>query len=1103
MIEICNRIGVEILKKKVSIYKNKVSLFMLSTKSLFALTLIFSGIIVSCGVEKPAEIVKAEMSIPAEIDYNIHVKPILSDRCFSCHGPDPNTREAGLRLDMAEGAYGPLADNKNKVAVSPRNLHRSDVYERLVSDDPEKMMPPPQSNLSLSFREKAIIIRWIEQGATYKPHWAYIKPEKSFLPKVSDTSWPDNEIDYFVMAKLDQINLKPSSPAEKERLIRRVSLDLTGLPPDLDLVDRFLNDTSPNAYEKVVDYLLSTVAYAERMALDWLDLARFADSNGLHADGYRMMWPWRDWVIEAFNENMPYDRFIEWQVAGDLMPNPTKKQILATAFNRNNQTNSEAGIIDEEYRLEYVLDRSETIGKAFLGLTLDCARCHDHKFDPLSQKEYFSMAAFFNNMDELGMTGNDGNSGPLLLYLEDDEERDLERLKAKILSLEEEKVKAQQKFLQEVNESSLAPQWLPEKTLKMGLMAHFNLDEYGDGSTLDQSGRISAKVKGSPEIISSPAGKGMRFNNELDFLEIPGQGLFEMTSAFSFSFWAKPESREPYRSLLANSGNKNNFFRGYEVFLDSTNRVQVRIINALPHNCIHIITKDPIKMEDWSHIALTYDGSGSAVGSLLHINGKPVPLDILMDNLYKSILPVNDSRGIPVNRPLRLARSYRAFGGDNGVYTGGLDDLYLYDRILTGLEIGELHRYGASSPIKEYEPSEIGKHLEFHTNKEAHAKKESLKALRKEKLKMLEGKKEVMVMKERDHLRKTYMLDRGEYELPTEEVQADVPSVLTSLEKEWPRNRLGLAKWLTHPDHPLVSRVTVNRYWNQFFGRGIVPTVGDFGSQGELPSNPLLLDWLSVDFVESGWDVKALVKKMVTSATYKQQSLATKELLELDPDNVYLARGPRHRLLGEFIRDSYLHASGLLVEDVGGPSVKPYQPEGLWEEKGEFSNFLLTYNPDEGKDLYRKSMYTFIRRTSPAPAMTTFDVPGREDCMVQRQETNTPLQPLVLMNDPQIIEASRALAEKMQKEGGNKLEDQLVYGFRRVTGRMPTKKEILIFQKMFSEELDRFRQNKKDREALLDIGASKMDRDLPLDQTAALTMVANLMFNHFDFYTKQ
>nr|MBI1228727.1 DUF1553 domain-containing protein [Cytophagales bacterium] len=1059
--------------------------------------------LVSCGVEKPADVVIAERSIPAEIDYNIHVKPILSDRCFSCHGPDANTREAGLRLDNAEGAYGPLAENRHEVAISPGNLHISNVYERLVSENPEQQMPPPQSNLTLSSTEKAILIRWIEQGAKYKPHWAYIKPEKGMLPPVSDTSWPTNEIDFFVMAKLDQIGLTPSYPADKERLIRRVSLDLTGLPPDLDLVDRFLTDTSSNAYEKVVDHLLSTVAYAERMALDWLDVARFADSNGLHADGYRMMWPWRDWVIEAFKENMPYDRFIEWQVAGDLMPNPSKKQILATAFNRNNQTNSEAGIIDEEYRLENVLDRSETIGKAFLGLTLDCARCHDHKFDPLSQKDYYSMAAFFNNMDELGMTGNDGNSGPLLLYLEDDEERDLERLKAKIRALEQEKTKVQQNFMQQVDKGSLVPQWLPEKTLKMGLMAHIDLDEYGDGSTLDKSGKISAKVKGSPEIIPSPTGKGMRFKNELDFLEIPGQGLFEMTSAFSFSFWARPESRESYRSLLANSGNKNNFFRGYEVFLDSTNRVQVRIINALPDNCIHIITKDPIKMEDWTHIALTYNGSAAASGTQLYINGKPFPIIVLVDNLYKSILPVNDSRGVPTNRPLRLARSYRAFGGDNGIYTGGLDELYLYDRVLTALEVAELHRHGTSTQIKEYELSDIKQHLDYHTNKEARNKNESLKGLRQEQLKMLEDKKEVMVMKERDRLRKTYILDRGEYNLPLEEVQADVPSILLSLQKEWPKNRLGLAKWLTHPDHPLVSRVTVNRYWNQFFGRGIVPTVGDFGSQGELPSHPLLLDWLAVDFIESGWDVKALVKKMVTSATYKQQSLATKELMEMDPDNVYLARGPRHRLIGEFIRDSYLHASGLLVEEVGGPSVKPYQPEGLWEEKGEFSNFLRTYDPDEGKDLYRRSMYTFIRRTSPAPAMTTFDVPGREDCMVQRQETNTPLQPLVLMNDPQIIEASRVLAEKMQKEGGIQLEDQLVYGFRRVTGRKPTEMEVQIFKEMFSEELLRFRENKSDIEALVQVGASKVDQGLPLDKTAALTMVANLMFNHFDFYTKQ
>ncbi|WP_245189396.1 DUF1553 domain-containing protein [Lunatimonas salinarum] len=1082
---------------------NKAALSLYYTKSPFLAFLVIGYMLVSCGVEKPAEIVEAELSLPEQIDYNLHVKPILSDRCFSCHGPDPNTREAGLRLDIAEGVYGPLADNKHKVAVFPGDLHRSDVYDRLVSEDPERVMPPPQSNLSLSPREKAIIIRWIEQGAVYKPHWAYIRPEKSPLPKVSDPSWPVNEIDYFVMGKLDQNNLKPSSPVAKEKLIRRVSLDLTGLPPDLEQIDEFLNDPSPNAYEKVVDKLLSTVAYAERMALDWLDVARFADSNGLHADGYRMMWPWRDWVIEAFDENMPYDRFIEWQVAGDMLPNPSKKQILATAFNRNNQTNSEAGIVDEEYRLEYVFDRSETIGKAFLGLTLDCARCHDHKFDPISQKDYFSMAAFFNNMDELGMTSNDGNSGPFLLYLDDEEERELEALKARIRALETEKANEQQKFLQEQGETALPVSWLPEKTLKMGLISHFRLDEYAEGKSQAEAGKFSARVLGSPDVIPSPTGKGLRFKDEKDLMEFPDLGLVEMTDVFSFSFWAKPESNEPYRSLVGNSGEKNNFYRGYEIFLDSTNRIQVRIINALPDNAIHLITKDPIKMGEWSHISLTYDGSANASGTHLYINGKPATSVTLVDNLYKSILPVKDSSGKPVNRPLRLAKSYRLYDGDNGVYTGGLDDLYLFNRVLTGLEIAELYYAGNSSEAKKFDATEIGRHLEYHLNRKRQQKEEALNELRKEKLAMLQEKKEVMVMKERANIRKTYILDRGDYNFPTDEVQADVPAFLPSLDGQWPKNRLGLAKWLTHPDHPLVSRVTVNRYWNQFFGRGLVQSVGDFGSQGELPTHPLLLDWLAVDFVESGWDVKALVKKIVTSATYKQESLATPELAELDPDNALLARGPRHRLLGEFIRDSYLHASGLLVEEIGGPSVKPYQPEGLWEEKGEFSNFLRTYITDQGKDLYRRSMYTFIRRTSPAPAMTNFDVPGREDCIVQRSETNTPLQPLVLMNDPQIIEASRALAEKMQKEGGRKLEDQLTYGFRRVTGRMPAEREMQLFKEMFSEELHRFRQNKRDRDALLQVGASKVDVGMPLETTAALTTVANLMFNHFDFYTKQ
>lgn len=1069
---------------------------MIRSKSVFIYHWVLLGFVVwGCGPNPPEAIRLEANRIPEQIVYNLHVKPILSDRCFSCHGPDPNTREAGLRLDTEAGAYQSLQGSWIKQAVFPGNPGRSGLYHRIISEEPDQQMPPPESNLSLSAQEKAILIRWIEQGAVYQPHWAYIPPQKASLPKPIDSQEVVNEIDAFVFSRLDIEGLSPSQEAPRNTLIRRLALDLTGLPPDWEMVERFRQDTSPDAYEKIVDELLHSDAYAERMALDWLDVARYADSHGLHADGIRMMWPWRDWVINAFQTNMPYDRFIQWQIAGDMMPEKKKEQVLATAFNRNHQMTAEGGIIDEEYRLEYVFDRSETTAKAFLGLTLECAKCHDHKFDPLSQKDYFSLAAFYNNVDEVGMTGDDKNAGPMMLFTDEKTDAEIARIKEEIDRLEG-------KLADSYRDGDLGTTPIsPAKTTGKGLIAHFPFSSYANETTFSTNNGMEGRVSGSPEIVPGPAPgeEALRFKEDYDIIEIPGTGLFEMNQAFSFSIWVNPETIEPYRFILGNIGNKNTYWRGYELFLDSLNQVNVQLIHALPHNAIKISGK-AIPSNRWTHVTFTYDGSAKAEGLKLFVNGKESQRLIEKDNLYKSILPINTSYK-PVDKALRLARSYRVFGGDDGIYTGSLANLKIFNRELTAWEVAWIFSEASGEQVSD--PTIKLAHVNYWKNSGGAIIRDSLANLRAEKMDLMAGIEEVMVMQESKSPRKTFVLDRGAYDAPLEEVQAAVPEIFSGFSSDWPKNRLGLAKWLTSRENPLVARVTVNRYWYRIFGRGIVPTVDDFGSQGQLPSHPELLDWLAVDFMENGWDMRYLIKKIVMSATYRQSSETNELLLEKDPDNVLLARGSRHRLQGEFIRDSYLKASGLLVGNLGGPSVKPYQPQGLWEEKGEFSYFLYNYQQDSGEDLYRRSMYTFLRRTAPPPSMSTFDVPNREECMVSRQETNTPLQPLVLMNDPQVIEASRVLAEKMLKAAERDLDQQVTFGVRHSLGRNPNKEELEILKQMYEAERLRFGDDLESAKNLISVGEFPVDKDISPEKTAAMTMVASLLFNHYEFYTKR
>ena len=653
--------------------------------------------------------------IPDVVDFNFHIRPILSDRCFKCHGPDANQRKADLRLDMEAGLYQALKENPDAHVIVNGKSKDSELYRRLVSDDTSQVMPPPYSNLSVTEHEKKLIKKWIDQGAEYQKHWAFIPPSKAETPDV-ESEWAVNDIDRFMLAKMEEQNLEPNEKADKERLLKRVSFDLTGLPPSIELQERFLNDNAPDAYEKIVDELLTSRHYGEKMAVHWLDVARYADSHGYQDDGYRTMWPWRDWVIHAFNQNYPYDKFLTWQLAGDLLPDATKEMLLATGFNRNHKITQEGGVIDEEYRIEYVTDRTNTFGKAFLALTLECAKCHDHKYDPISQKEYFSTFAFFNQVPEKGLVGD-------------------------------------------IQLASLA---------------------------------------------------------------------------------------DPPKITITNDDVKN------------------------------ILTFVNKKGKD------------------------PVP---------------------------------------------------------------------------------------------------------------------VMVMKDSSVVRPTRVLIRGAYDVLGDTVDFMVPqSVYPFDTTRFAKNRLGVARWLTDKGHPLTARVFVNRIWQEFFGYGIVRTSGDFGMQGELPSHPKLLDWLAIDLIENGWDIKRFVKQIVMSSTYQQSADVSKAKLAADPENKYLSRAPRQRLTSEFVKDHVLSSSGLLVREIGGPSVKPYQPDGIWELSTSGRGVLANYVQDHGEKLYRRGMYNFIKRTVPPPVMLMFDASNRDQCEVRRISTNTPLQALIMMNDPMVLEASRVLAERLMLE---------------------------------------------------------------------------------------
>jgi hypothetical protein len=1042
-------------------------------------------------------------SLPGRIDFNFHVKPILSDRCFACHGPDEEKQEAGLALHEPDLALAELRENPGHFAIVPGRPARSELVKRIHSSDPEQMMPPPESNLQLSEYEIAILTKWIEQGAEYRPHWSFIPPKAAKLPKVKNKEQSKNEVDHFILSRLERERLQPAAEADKETLIRRLSFDLRGLPPTLEEIDAFLADPSPDAYEKLADRFLASPAYGERMAAHWLDVARYADSDGYLDDKHRDFSPWRDWVIKAFNENLPYDDFITWQLAGDLLPEATQEQVLATAFNRLHKKNSEAGIVFEEYRVEYVADRTNTLGKAVLGLSLECARCHDHKYDPVSQKEYFELFAFFNSTDEMGhaVYGPDQTPGPALLLTDEEVEEQLDFVNAQITererTLKDAQLRSEPSFDRWLKEKLIQSEDLKEK-LRQDLAAHIPFDhiDHIEGEKAKTPnlapGRPSADLR-NPLLREGPRGHAF-FVTDYNNGSLPKDiGVYERTEPFSIDLWLYPDTLYKEAGIFLTCENLRLGYKGYSLHLKN-NRLQFIIAHSWPQNAVEVRSVEALPVRKWTKVSITYDGSSRAAGVRLFLDGELAEVDVERDHLYKGILYEWDIHTYGFNG--------FTFGQRDKVTPfkhGGLDELRIYDRALTPLEILHLYDPEAADAILKHPADDMAgewllPYYRQYVDPNLPVLQDSLRASRRRANKIYNDIPEIMVMGDLPAPRPTYILDRGLYDAPTDRVFPNTPNRILAFPEGAPPNRLGLAQWLFDERHPLTARVIVNRIWQLHFGQGLVKTSEDFGAQGDLPSHPELLDWLAVWFRESGWDLKALHKKIVLSAAYRQSSVIDPEKYERDPENVLLARGPRFRLPAEMIRDNALAVSGLLVNKIGGESVYPYQPEGLWDEISNKS-WRYKYLQEPGEGLYRRSIYSVWKRTSPPPSMKIFDIADRDVCTVRRRPTNTPLQALVLLNDPQYQEAARVAAQRIMQRDEKPPGEQLRTAFRLVTGRQPGVEEMKRLLQFYEQEKERFQHDRDQTAAFLSIGETPADPDLPAESLAALSLVVNSLMN--------
>ena len=1012
--------------------------------------------------------VAATATPAAAVDFNADIRPIFSDRCYTCHGPDAATRMSALRLDSEEGTFQPLSNGG--FAIVRGAPERSEIIRRVASENAALRMPPAAfGHAPLSSAEIETLKAWVAEGAPWSRHWAFEPVRRVGDAGASADPWTGNPIDKFVLARLREAGVQPSERADPALLLRRVTLDLTGLPPAPGEVRDFLADPSPSAYERVVERLLASPRFGERMAFRWLDAARYADTNGYQNDRPRDMWRWRDWVIDAFNANMPFDRFTVEQLAGDLLPQATLAQRIATGFNRNHRGNAENGTDPDEYQVEYAVDRVETTATVWLGLTMGCARCHDHKYDPITQKEFYQFYAYFNNVSDRGRYYKYGNTPPLVHAPTRAQAARLEALDSRIAGLEAE-LQRDEASVEEALRSESLPATIASWAHSDRLVARRTFDEAGNARR-GQRGR-AARLD------------GLRHFNLGDIAD------FDFYDPFTLSAWIRPEQATGgVISRYRTTGPK-----GYGLFLVE-GKLQFRIDTSSISDRMRIETAEPVPLERWTHVAAVYDGTRNTDGMRIYVNGRLAAARTLVDESLNAT---------KIDEPVRIGHGPEP----EDRFRGLIDDARIYSRSLDPAQIAviavpETPLQIAAIPRGERTAAQRRKlrwaYLESAPVTGAAAIWKDLRARRLEREDYLATLPTVMVMDERTDPRPTHVLFRGSFDAPRDRVEPGLPSALPPLTDGLPNNRLGLARWLTDPAHPLTARVTVNRFWQMIFGRGIVPTVEDFGSQGSPPTHPQLLDWLAAEFVDSGWDVKRLLQTIVTSATYRQSSKARPDLLERDPENSLLARAPRERLPAESIRDQALAIAGLLSAATGGPSVKPYQPAGLWKELSNWG----AYEHDDGEALYKRSLYTYWKRTLGPPAMLAFDAAPRESCAVREVRTNTPIQALNLMNDPTYNEASRLYATRMLREGGASDRERLGYGFLLATARPPSADEAGILLGSLRRYRDRYETNPEDADRYLATGEHRSSAAVAAPELAAYTAVASMLLNLDETITRE
>jgi cytochrome c553 len=1046
------------------------------------------ALLAACGLAVFLQSLAWVSASAAPLSYNKDIRQILVENCFGCHGADSAGRKADLRLDDRDAAV-------ESGAIVPGDPDSSVALDRIFSDDPEEVMPPPSIKKVLTPQQKELIKQWIAEGAEYQPHWSFIPPKRPEPPAVTNGVWVKNPIDRFILARLESEGLTPAAEADRRTLARRLALDITGLPPEPAIVEAFVADTRPDAYEQLVDQLLAKPEWGEHRGRHWLDYARYADTHGIHFDNYREMWTYRQWVVDAFNRNLPFDQFTILQLAGDLMakeaeggPDDVLERQIASGFNRCNMTTNEGGTIPEEYLVLYTRDRTETTAAVWLGLTAGCAVCHNHKFDPLSQQEFYELAAFFNNTTQNAMDGNIQDTPPIVVVPKAEDRQRFAALEKELAAgrkaVEDRKRAARKEFDAWI--TTATPDVVAKAAPQDTPLVEIDLLE-GEGTKT--RARLVGKDTDLPLTTTTkwqagPSGAGALL---LDgrAAELATSGDFEHDQPFSATFWIRPPANDTSYAVIARM-DEANAFRGWDAWVQGR-RVGMHLIHSYPEDAIKVISSAQLKADAWTLVSVTYDGSGKAEGVKIYYDGKLQKPKVETNTFKKNT--------IKTDTPLVIGGRSQAATA-HGV---GLAGIELWGRALSDGEVEGLSRAQALAQVVKLAPEERVKAAGGLYDWWLASLDEAYKAatadvteLESEHADIRKRSTVAHVMNEKNEMAKAYILDRGEYDKRKDEVKPGTPAILPTFPAELPRNRLGLAKWLLLQDHPLTSRVTVNRFWQEVFGTGLVRTTGDFGITGDLPSHPELLDWLAVEFRESGWDVKKLFRLMLTSAAYRQAAAATPDKLTKDNANRLLSRGPRFRMDAEMVRDAALASSGLLVKQIGGPSVKPYQPDGVWEAVSMGGN-TSKYSRDKGDALYRRSMYWFWKRSAPPASMEIFNAPSRETCTVKRERTNTPLQALVTLNDPQFVEAARVLADRAIQTAGTD-DARIDFIAKHVLSRPFAADELAIVKQSLSDLSAWYGSHPEEAKQLLAVGEAKATTADPV-QLAAWTMLTNELLN--------